>query len=138
MNLSAPSFPDRITPLALGSVLHAWSQRFKPVLLDTASSALHQVQRSISTLADQLESLEVQLALEPFPTDIQKAEQVRLAQLLNSQVATLERLGKLHSTLTAVSTAALVHSFTRPNAHDAHREAAPSRRIGSGVGVIDV
>ena len=138
MNLSAPSLPDRISPLALGSVLHDWSKRFKPVLLDTASSALEQVQRSIRTLADQLESLEILLATEPFPSDEHKQEQVRLAQLLNSQVTTLERLGKLHATLTAVSTAALVHSFTRPNAQDAHREAAPPRRIGSGVGVIDV
>ena len=109
------------------------------MLLDTASSALEQVQRSIATLADQLESLEVQLSLEPFPSEQQKQEQVRLAQLLNSQVATLERLGKLHATLTAVSTAALVHSFTRPGFADTQsRPDATSRRIGSGVGIIDV
>ena len=141
MKLAVSSFPDRLSSTALGPVLTDWTNKFKPALLDTSSDALSLAQRSIRTIADQLETLEAQMSCEPIPTDEQKAEQVRLANLLSVQVSTLERLTRIHDTLTRVGTAALVHSFTRSTlpADNEERNVTPARKIGSGIGqVIDV
>lgn len=141
MSLAVARFPDKLNSVALGPVLTEWTNKFKPELLSSASDALSLTQRSIQTIADQLETLEVQMSLEPEPLDSQKAEQVRLANLLSVQVATLERLTRIHDTLTRVGTAALVHSFTRSTlpAESDERNVTPARKIGSGIGqVIDV
>ena len=136
----APSKPQHLRAFALGPMLHAWSEDFQPKLLETAQSALENVQSLILSGTNAIADLAVIRGTGILSLEEERAEETRITIQIERCVAMLDRLGAFHQRTTSVSAAALLHAMTRGNLTDSverqERNASPRRRLASASDLV--
>lgn len=144
MSLAISGVPNGVEKLkawALGPQIYHWAKDFQPKLLTAADRTLESLHKSIADCEDRAETLKALMDAQLLPDEDMMAEYGRITHLREKNVAMLEKLANVHGKLTAVSTAALLASMTRPSIsgipdEPAMRDANPRRR--ANVTTVDI